>query len=84
MSPGSKVTSPKSITSAPGGCLTEDPAAMMCSPSTSTSPGVTMRPVSICRRRAACRTMGAAVSAFETGAWAAKAISNGSAQPREN
>src|SRR3984885_11967118 len=47
------------MTCAPAGCVTEVPTARICSPSTSTSPRVTRRPLSTSSRCAACRTMGA-------------------------
>src|SRR5271154_2071799 len=58
MRPGSSVVSPRSMTRAPVGCVTEAPTARMRSPSTSTSPGVTRRPESMSSKCAACRTMG--------------------------
>src|SRR5581483_550386 len=56
--PGMSVVSPRSITSAPGGWVTDAPASAMRSPRTSTSPGLMIRPPSMSRSRAACRTMG--------------------------
>src|SRR5579871_5314573 len=58
ISPGSRVRSPRSITSAPAGCLTEVPTSTMRSPRTRISPGLMMRPPLMSSRRAACSTMG--------------------------
>lgn len=56
--PGSKVRSPRSITSAVGGCATVAPTSTMRSPVTSTSPGWSILPDSTSSRRAARSTMG--------------------------
>ena len=56
ISPGSNVRSPRSMTSAPSGCLTTGPASAIRPPCTSTSPGVTTRPFRMSSKCAACST----------------------------
>src|SRR5580700_283259 len=57
INPGSSVLSPRSITSAVAGCFTAEPTSTIRSPSTSTSPGFSMRPFFTSSRPAACRTI---------------------------
>src|ERR1039458_615302 len=57
MSPGIRVAAPRSITVAPPGWATEEPASTMRLPRTSTSPGLTRVPCSTSKMWAAWRTM---------------------------
>src|SRR5579863_747212 len=76
ISPGIRVRSPRSITSAPTGCLTDVPTSTMRSPCTSTSPGLIMRPVLTSSSRAECSTIGRAAAGSDCPAAAVVRYSN--------